>query len=84
MNEHSDTRGNEPSQSSQSSQHTSDLSDHDLYFVCLHVANLVVTAEAVGVAPRVRNRLQRILDELIAEYDSALKERNELRARFES
>lgn len=68
--------------SSHSTQPASDLSAHDLYYTCLHVANLVVTCEGAGVAPQIQRRLQRVLDELIAEYDSALVERDELEARF--
>lgn len=68
--------------SSHSTQSATDLSAHDLYFVCLHVANLVVTCEGAGVAPQIQRRLQRVLDELIAEYDGALVERDDLEARF--
>ena len=84
MNDGNKTNGNQSSQSSQSSRQPSDLSAHDLYFVALHVANLVITAEGVGVAPRVRDRLQRILEEIISEYHDALAERDELQKRFES
>ncbi len=84
MNDGNKTNGNQSSQSSQSSRQSSDLSAHDLYFVALHVANLVITAEGVGVAPRVRDRLQRILEEIISEYHDALAERDELQKRFES
>lgn len=84
MNDENKTNKNQPSQPSQSSRLASDLSAHDLYFVALHVANLVLTAEGVGVAPRVRDRLQRILDDIIAEYHDALAERDELQKRFES
>lgn len=84
MNDENETNGNQPSQPSQPSRHTSDLSAHDLYFVALHVANLVLTAEGVGVAPRVQNRFQKMLDDIIEEYHDALKERDDLNKRFES
>ena len=84
MNDENKTNGNQPSQPTQPTRQTSDLSAHDLYFVALHVANLVITAEGVGVAHRVRNRLQRILDDIIEEYHDALEERDELQKRFES
>ncbi len=80
--EHSE-KENHSTHSSHSTQSATDLSAHDLYFVCLHVANLVVTCEGAGVAPQIQRRLQRILDELIAEYDGALVERDDLEARFQ-
>jgi hypothetical protein len=63
---------------------TSDLSAFDLYFVCLHVANLCICAENAGVSKRVQLRFQRILDEVIAEYDAATVEQQELQARFDT
>lgn len=76
--------GQQPAQPPQPALPTSDLSAHDLYFVCLHVANLVVCAENAGLAPAITRRFQRILDALIVEYDEALNERDELEARFQA
>jgi hypothetical protein len=84
VNDENETNGNQPSQPTQPTRPASDLSSHDLYFVALHVANLVITAEGVGVAPRVQKRLQRVLDDIIREYHDALAERDELKKRFES
>jgi hypothetical protein len=47
------------------------------------LANLVVTAENVNVRANIRNRLQRFLEQAIAEYDAALRERDDLQARFD-
>jgi len=63
---------------------TSDLSAFDLYFVCLHVANLCICAENAGLSKPIQRRLQRMLDEVVAEYDAATAEQDELQARFDS
>lgn len=83
MNDEVTGNRNKPSQPSQPSQEHSDLSAHDLYYVCLHVANLVISAETAGLAPAITRRFQRMLEEVIAEYDTALNERDELEARFQ-
>lgn len=79
---HDNGSGNHPPQPTHPPRATSDLSAHDLYYVCLHVANLVVCAETAGLAPAITRRFQRMLAEVIQEYDDALDERNDLEARF--
>lgn len=81
---HDNGSGNHPPQPTHPPRATSDLSAHDLYYVCLHVANLVVCAENAGLAPAITRRFQRILDALIVEYDEALNERDDLEARFQA
>ena len=76
--------GNQPPHPTQRPHTTSDLSTHDLYFVCLNVASLVVAAENANLTPAITRRFQRVLEELIEEYDNALNERNDLEARFEA
>jgi hypothetical protein len=76
--------GNHPAHPAQPTQPTSDLSAFDLYYVCLHVANLVISAENAGLAPAITRRFQRLLEEVIAEYDTALSERDALEARFQA
>lgn len=73
----------QPSQPSRAQLKSSDLTVHDSYLVALHLANLVVTAETVNVRANIRNRLQRFLEQAIAEYDAALRERDDLQARFD-
>jgi len=73
----------QPSQPSRADLDSCDLTVHDSYLVALHLANLVVTAENVNVRANIRNRLQRFLEQAIAEYDAALRERDDLQARFD-
>lgn len=84
MNDEVTGNRNQPSQPSQPSRSNSDLSAHDLYYVCLHVANLVISAENAGLAPAITRRFQRMLEQVIAEYDHALTEQHDLEARFQA
>jgi len=81
-----EVRGNrkQPTQPSQPSRPHSDISSHDLYFVCLLVADLLLTTENARLAPGITRRVQRLMDEVIEEYDTALRERDDLQARFDA
>jgi len=76
--------GNQPTQPTHPPQPHSDISSHDLYFVCLLVADLLLTTENARLAPGITRRVQRLMDEVIEEYDTALRERDDLQARFDA
>lgn len=75
----------QPSQPSQpSSPPTTDLTPHDLYFVCLHLANLIITCEDHHVDPKILDRLQRCLGTVVAEYAEAVDAAKHLKAVFDA
>lgn len=73
-----------PTTPSQPSQPSQDLTPRDCYLVALHLANLVITIENFEVKATIRKRIQRCLDEAIAEYDAACQATHDWNERFES